>query len=47
MKSHLALVASNLVIAVYGHGYLTVPASRTRLGFEVSRSQSVLVCARF
>ncbi|KAL6231489.1 hypothetical protein BDW75DRAFT_247874 [Aspergillus navahoensis] len=34
MKSLLALVASNLVTAVYGHGYLTVPASRTRLGFE-------------
>lgn len=37
----MALLAS-LVFAstVSGHGYLTVPASRTRLGFEVSRRDS-------
>ncbi|KAL2826978.1 starch binding domain protein [Aspergillus cavernicola] len=34
MKTLFALAASNLLTAVYGHGYLTIPASRTRLGFE-------------
>ncbi|OJI99427.1 hypothetical protein ASPVEDRAFT_26243 [Aspergillus versicolor CBS 583.65] len=28
------LLTASLVTSVYGHGYLTVPASRTRLGFE-------------
>ncbi|KAI9371579.1 hypothetical protein BJX61DRAFT_543521 [Aspergillus egyptiacus] len=34
MKSLGFLVAGSLLPTVYGHGYLTVPASRTRLGFE-------------
>ncbi|KAL3473154.1 starch binding domain-containing protein [Aspergillus californicus] len=34
MKASSALLASNLLTAVYGHGYLTIPSSRTRLGFE-------------
>ncbi|EAW08996.1 starch binding domain protein [Aspergillus clavatus NRRL 1] len=34
MKNQIALVAANLVAAVYGHGYMTIPFSRTRLGFE-------------
>ncbi|KAL4862764.1 hypothetical protein BDV12DRAFT_207023 [Aspergillus spectabilis] len=34
MKASVAFVASSLLTAVYGHGYLTIPASRTRLGFE-------------
>lgn len=29
------LLTASLVSSVYGHGYLTIPASRTRLGFEV------------
>ena len=32
----LAAVLSTAVSSVYGHGYLTIPASRTRLGAEVS-----------
>ncbi|KAL5003369.1 hypothetical protein BDV10DRAFT_200317 [Aspergillus recurvatus] len=34
MKVFFALSASILLATVHGHGYLTVPASRTRLGFE-------------
>ncbi|KAL4777617.1 hypothetical protein BDW60DRAFT_221306 [Aspergillus nidulans var. acristatus] len=34
MKAFFALSASTLLATVHGHGYLTVPASRTRLGFE-------------
>jgi hypothetical protein len=30
------LVAAGYFASAYGHGYLTIPASRTRLGFEVS-----------
>lgn len=29
------LVAAGCFASAYGHGYLTIPASRTRLGFEV------------
>jgi hypothetical protein len=35
MKNNLLLVASSLLGTAYGHGYLTIPSSRTRLGFEV------------
>ncbi|KAL2852074.1 starch binding domain-containing protein [Aspergillus pseudoustus] len=34
MKSSLLLAASSLLSTVHGHGYLTIPKSRTRLGFE-------------
>ncbi|KAL5342771.1 starch binding domain-containing protein [Aspergillus crustosus] len=36
MKTSISLlsVASSLLPTVYGHGYLTIPSSRTRLGFE-------------
>ncbi|KAL4880729.1 starch binding domain-containing protein [Aspergillus karnatakaensis] len=34
MKTSIALLASTLLPAVHGHGYLTIPSSRTRLGFE-------------
>ncbi|CBF70179.1 hypothetical protein AN6103.2 [Aspergillus nidulans FGSC A4] len=34
MKAFFAISASTLLATVHGHGYLTVPASRTRLGFE-------------
>ncbi|KAL2864375.1 uncharacterized protein BJX67DRAFT_383846 [Aspergillus lucknowensis] len=34
MKTFIALASATLIPAVHGHGYLTVPSSRTRLGFE-------------
>jgi hypothetical protein len=38
MKSTLSVAIGLLsaVNSVYGHGYLTIPSSRTRLGSEVS-----------
>ena len=35
MKQTAALFLVSLAHSVYGHGYLTIPNSRTRLGFEV------------
>ncbi|KAL4932904.1 starch binding domain protein [Aspergillus undulatus] len=34
MKTAVTFIASTLFTTAYGHGYLTIPASRTRLGFE-------------
>lgn len=35
MKQTTALFLASLAQTVYGHGYLTIPSSRTRLNFEV------------
>lgn len=35
MKQYVALSLLSLATSVRGHGYLTIPNSRTRLGFEV------------
>jgi hypothetical protein len=43
MKAFFALSASTLLATVHGHGYLTVPASRTRLGFEVGKHNDLLL----
>ncbi|KAL4910292.1 hypothetical protein BDW74DRAFT_173748 [Aspergillus multicolor] len=34
MAALFALFAATLITSVHGHGYLTIPSSRTRLGFE-------------
>ncbi|PKS12443.1 hypothetical protein jhhlp_000649 [Lomentospora prolificans] len=34
MKSYVSLALTTLLPSVYGHGYLTIPSSRTRLGAE-------------
>ncbi|KAL3459519.1 starch binding domain-containing protein [Aspergillus heterothallicus] len=34
MKTSTFLTASSFLATVHGHGYLTIPSSRTRLGFE-------------
>ncbi|KAL2824276.1 hypothetical protein BDW59DRAFT_180352 [Aspergillus cavernicola] len=34
MKSTISIAILNLLPAVYAHGYLTIPSSRTRLNFE-------------
>lgn len=35
MKAIAALAGSSLITLVHGHGYLTIPVSRTRQGAEV------------
>jgi hypothetical protein len=36
MRTEAFLMATGLAPLVLGHGYLTIPKSRTRLGSEVS-----------
>ena len=42
MKQYVALSLLSLAMSVHGHGYLTIPNSRTRLGFEVRHSTTNL-----
>jgi predicted carbohydrate-binding protein with CBM5 and CBM33 domain len=43
MTTSVALAVLAFASAVHGHGYLTIPSSRTRLGFEVSSPVSTLL----
>lgn len=46
MKQFIALSLLSLAQSVRGHGYLTIPHSRSRLGFEVSPFCILLPVAR-
>ncbi|RDW90557.1 putative Starch binding protein [Aspergillus mulundensis] len=44
MKALFALYTSTLLTIVSGHGYLTIPSSRTRLGFELTPQAGLDTC---